>query len=59
MVLINNMDVLSNDHLKKQGLSLVDIEDWSVKCGACKSLSLLHKGACTRSGERCHIEIMG
>ena len=46
---IINLDVLSNDDLKKHVLSLVDFDDWSDECGACGRPSLLHKGACTRT----------
>ena len=44
-----NLDVLSNDDLKRKLAALFDLDDWSDECGQCGRPSLLHKGGpCTR-----------
>ena len=44
-----DLELLSNDSLKKLVSYLVSLEEWSVSCGACGIPSLLHKdGPCTR-----------
>ena len=45
-----DLDTLSNDDLKKNVTSLVSLEDWADKCGACGRPALLHRdGPCTRA----------
>ena len=44
-----DLDRLSNDDLKKNVASLISLEDWADKCGACGCPALLHRdGPSTR-----------
>ena len=44
-----NLNMLSNNELKKKVGALFSLDNWSDECGNCKRPSLLHKGGpCTR-----------
>ena len=46
---IVDLDLMSNNELKKRVASLVSLEDWAEECSKYGRPSLLHReGACTR-----------